>query len=333
MRKDHFMKFMPLIFVFSLMFLTACQESSSKKSSSSSSNAYCAPGTAAYYQYPCPGYLGGTTSGTTTGGTTGTNCYATQYNYYCVSGCPGYSPANTMCGTTTGTTTGGSTPTNTCPTCPTSSLGGWTGKYPAGVPTGNCSAAYAPTGISYTPYETRKATITALGKTNYNPATGMNYSYTSSILQTVNTAKTLFATDSVLKVRFKVREQPSFSTNAIAGYTKLQFTVQLVGLNANGVAINPNTPDYVGSYEYGVNSCTPAVDLSSYASQYPGGFYLIISEVKGNQGFIPDQSTGFPYNEYELRGFQNVNSFVYIRSVDYWSIDIEVAADGTKTFN
>lgn len=330
------MKFMPLIFMFSLMFMTACQESSSKKSSSSNSNALCAPGSAAYYQYPCPGYVGGSTTSGTTGGTTGTNCYATSYNYYCINGCPGYSTSNAMCGTTTGSTTGGSNPpTNTCPNCPTSDLGGWTGKYPGGVPTGTCTDAYAPSGITYTPYETRKATMTVVGKTFYNPASGVTYMTTSSILQTVNTAKNLFATDSVLKVRFKVKQQPEAtnaspfctgrtSASSIAGYTKLQFTVQLVGLNANGAPINASYPDYIGTYEIGVNSCTPAVDLSSYASQYPGGFYLIVGSAKGNQAYIP--------NDYAANGFKNVNSFSDIRSSDCWSLDVEIAADGTKTF-
>lgn len=332
------MKFMPLIFVFSLMFLTACQESSSKKSSSSNPLNSCV-GTN-YYTVPgCPGYSGGTTTGTTSGTTGGTTQICQQANnYYYYPGCPGfcqYYPSHAACvnGGTTGTTTGGTTPTNTCPTCPTTTnIGGWTGKYPGGVPTGTCNAAYAPSGIGYTPYETRKATMTVVGKTYYNPASGVTYMNTSSILQTVNTARNLFATDSVMKIRFKVKPQPESSNSSpyctgrqsgssIAGYTQLQYNVELVGLDSNGnqVGIEP-----LGTYITGVNSCTPAIDLSAYASQY-ASMYIRVGSVKGNQLYIP--------NDYQTNGFKNVTGFSDIRSQDCWVLDVEVAADGTKTFD
>jgi len=40
----------------------------------------------------------------------------------------------------------------------------------------------------------------------------------------------------------------------------------------------------------------------------------------------------FP-NDYHLYGFKNSNVFSDVRSMDCWTMDIEVAADGTKTFD
>jgi hypothetical protein len=241
-----------------------------------------------------------------------------------------------MCGSTTGSTTGGTTgPTNTCPTCPTTNLGGWTGKYPGGVPSGSCSTAVAPSGATYTPYETRKASMTIVGKSWYNPADSVapNYMNTSAILKSVTNARSFFETDSVLKVRFKVRPQPESSSaspycygrntgSAIAGYHKLQFNVTLVGVMANGTVETDTVPG--APFEIGVNSCTPAIDLTSAASRYPGGIYLRVESVRGNQLYIP--------NNYEQYGFRDVNGFSDVRTQDCWSLDVEVAADGTKTF-
>ncbi|MFP5386072.1 MAG: hypothetical protein ACLGHN_08345 [Bacteriovoracia bacterium] len=324
------MKHLPLFLVFSLLFLTSCLEKSTKKSS----NLNCSTGSN-YWSVPgCPGYTGNPLS---TGGTTGgtTQCSGTNYYYY--PGCPGYcsqNPTNPACGTSTGGTTGGTT-TNPYPNYPSNNVTpNWGVKYPGGVPAGSCTPAYSPSGISYTPYETRKATMTIVGKTWYNPADPVapNYMNTSSLLRSVTGARQLFSTDSVLKVRFKVVQQPESSSaspycygrqtgSSIAGYHKLQFNVQLVGMRANGTTDS----EPIGTYTVGVNSCTPAIDLSSYASTYPGGIYLIVQSAKGNQAYFP--------NNYDSYGFRDVDSFVDIRSQDCWVLDVEVAADGTKTFD
>lgn len=317
------MKYLPFIFIFSLMFLTACQESSSKKSSSNKCDGN------NYYNYGCPGNP--LSTGGTVSGTTGTNPNCIGNAYYTVPGCPGYP------GTTTGTTTGGSTggTTNPFPNYPSQGVTpNWGVKYPGGVPSGSCSSAYAPSGISYTPYETRKATMTIVGKTWYNPADPVapNYMNTSSLLRSVNGARQLFSTDSVLKVRFKALPQPQSSSSspycygratgaAIAGYTKIMFNVTLVGVRANG----STDTEPLGTHTIGVNSCTPAIDLSSYASTYPGGIYLRVESVRGNQAYYPAN--------YDYYGFRDVDSYSDIRSMDCWVLDVEVAADGTKTFD
>jgi hypothetical protein len=329
------MKYMPLIFVFSLSLLTGCQEKSSKSSSSSSSSNLCVG--QGYYSVPgCPGYAG--TTATTTSGETTPLCSQGTNNYY-YPGCPGFcqtNPSHVAC-STTGSTTGGGTGTTTNPYPQYSSstvTPNWGVKYPGGTPSGSCSAAYAPTGMTFTPYETRKATMTIVGKTWYNPADSIasQYTNTSSLLKSVMGAKQLFTTDSVLKVRFKAVQQPESSSAspycygrstgaAIAGYTKLMFSVTLIGTRANG----STEAEPLGNFTIGVNSCTPAIDLSSYASAYPGGIYLRVESVKGNQAYFP--------NNYDSYGFRDVNSFSDIRSQDCWVLDVEVAADGTKTFD
>lgn len=316
--------------------MTGCQEKSS--SSSSSSNSYSQSCTLNWYAYGCPGYTGGSTSGT------GTADCSSGTNYWTSSSCYGYSlcmqnpKANTACpnySSTTGGTTGG---TNTYPYYPSSSVNQtWNVQYPPSnnPPAGTCSTAYAPSGISFTPYETRVATMSIAGQTFYSPNSYLapNYLNTSSILKSVASARTLFETDSLLKVRFKVRPQPVNTASnpycyienyknvfSIAGYTKLQFTVNLVGKKGSTEYTEP-----VGSYTVGVNSCTPAIDLSSYASRYPDGIYLTVSSVLSNQAYYP--------NDYDYNGFTNSSNFGNVRSMDCWILDVEVAADGTKTFD
>lgn len=357
------MKYMPLFLMFSLLFLTACQEKVTTKyvngnpyntnggyttsgGTTGSTNNNCYQGNNYYYLQGCPGFCQYnpthstcSTSGTTTGGSTGSTtnplCYQGN-NYYYLQGCPGfcqYYPTHASCTSGGGTVT---PPTNSCPTCPTSNLGGWTGKYPGGVPGGSCTTAYTPAGVSYTPYETRKASMTIVGKTWYNPAdpAAPNYMNTSAILKSVANARSFFSTDAVLKVRFKVRPQPESSNaspycygrqsgSSIAGYHKLQFNVVLVGVKSNGQVETEPVPG--SPFTIGVNSCTPAIDLSSYASAYPGGIYLRVESVRGNQLYIP--------NNYEQYGFRDMTGFTDIRSQDCWSLDVEVAADGTKTFD
>jgi hypothetical protein len=176
--------------------------------------------------------------------------------------------------------------------------------------------------------------MTIVGKSFYSPASGVaaNYMNTSSLLKSVSGAKTLFSTDAALKVRFKVIQQPETSNASpycygrasgasIPGYTKLQFNVQLVGTRANGTT----ETEPLGTYTIAVNSCTPAIDLSSYASAYPGGVYLVIGSVRSNQG---------PVNfDYWTIGFNSSSSFTDVRTQDCWVLDMEIAADGTQTFD
>lgn len=341
---------MSFLFIFSLLFLISCQEKSKKSSKSCIGTNYYQPG--------CPGYSPyGTTTGTTTGGTTGNNqlCYSSPTNYWQLPGCPGFCqnyPAHTSCGgtttagatggvtggTTSGTTSGSNTGgTNPYPNYPSNSLSqNWGVQYPGGVPAENCSSSYAPTGINFTPYETRKATMSIQGKTFYSPASAVasQYMNTSSILKSVTNAKTLFETDAVLKVRFKPRPQPENTASSpycyipsytkmssIAGYTKLSYNVTLVGQKANGTI----EEEPLGTFMTDVNSCSQAIDLSSYASTYPAGIYIKVQSVRGNQGVWP--------SDYHLYGFKNSSAFSDIRSMDCWVIDVEVAADGTKTFD
>ena len=325
------MKYSPLIFFFALLFLSSCQEkSSSSSSSSSSSNSDNLCAGTAYYSVPgCPGHVAqGGTTGTTTSG-----CEITS-NYWQQAGCQGFcqiNPTHSSCSTSpnNGTTTNPFTNSPSVGVTPN-----WGVKSPGGVPTGSCTSAVAPTGVSYTPYETRKATMTIVGKSFYNPTspTAPNYLNTSSLLRSQSGSATFFSTDSLLKVRFKVLPQPE-SSNAspycygrqsgasIAGYTKLQFNVELFGTKANGAVER----EPIGTYTVGVNACTTGIDLSSYASTYPGGIYVVVQSVKGNQGYFPPN--------YDFYGFRDVDSFVDIRTQDCWSLDIEVAADGTKTFD
>jgi len=335
------MKLIPLICVF-LMALTliGCQEKTSKKSSNNYNNAYCI-GQNYYTVAGCPGYANNT------GGLTGGDqavCFQSTSNYWNMIGCPGYCqnyPAHTSCtsGGVSGGVTGGGIGgnINPFPQYPSSAIyQNWGVQYPGGVPSGECSAAYSPTGITFTPYETRKATMSIQGKTFYSPASAVATQYlnTSSILKNVTNARTLFQTDSVLKVRFKPRPQPENTQSSpycyipsytrmssVAGYTKLAYSVVLVGTRANG----STQQEPIGNFTTGVNSCTEAIDLSSYASQYPGGIYLIVQSVRGNQGLYP--------SDYAQNGFKNSNTFSDIRSMDCWVIDVEVAADGTKTFD
>jgi hypothetical protein len=322
------MKRSSMLIVFCLLFLASCQEKSSKKSSPScTGNDYWAPGCPGSNQYGI------------TGGVTGAQCQGSNYSFY--PGCPGFCqtyPTHSSCqGGTTGTTTGGTTGgINPFPQYSSNPIyANWGVQYPGGTPAENCSQAVAPTGVTFTPYETRKATMSIQGKTFYSPASSVasQYMNTSSILKSVANARTLLETDSVLKVRFKPRPQPENTQSSpycyipsytkmssVAGYTKLQYSVVLVGTKANGTT----EQEPIGTFTTDVNSCTPAIDLSSYTSLYPAGMYLIVQSVRSNQGTWP--------NNYAQYGFRDSNTFTDVRSMDCWVIDVEVAADGTKTF-
>src|SRR5690606_284665 len=108
-----------------------------------------------------------------------------------------------------------------------------------------------------------------------------NYLGTSPDLKSVNGTRMFLMTDSILKVRFKPRPQPDRNasptacyhashtpTSTLPGYTKLNFSVVLRGIKANGSHVDVAFRNY---YNIGVNSCTPGWDISQYKSQYPNG--------------------------------------------------------------
>lgn len=330
-----------LLFFSALSILASCQEKSSKSTSNT---------------------------------TTNTNGYCDGLNYYTVPGCPGHSGTN---GNTNGTTTSGSTSGSTGTTGSTTSGSyinpfpnysssyiekNWQNDYPY-IPSLNCSTPSAPSGISYTPYETRKGTVTVVGagfgagknpadpKSWYDPNTYVTISAdtTSEKLRTLSGAKDFFWTDSTLKVRFKANIQPESSQgnpvcygrvpsmSTLKGYTKLKFNLFLVGINSNNVS----TEEFLGEQTVELNKCSTPLDLANYngvnyPSKYPNGIYLKIKNVRGNQNWSPGTQAeliawdtwGFYPNSYYAG-----NSYLQaIRSNECWSLDIEVAADGTKTF-
>lgn len=257
-------------------------------------------------------------------------------------GCPGYcttNPTSVYCsgsGTTTGSTTGG----NPYPNYPSSSLyPNWGVRYPGGVPTGTCSTPTAPSGITYTPYETRVATVTASGLNAHNPSETItqNALNTSVSLMSVAEAIKFYGSDGVLKVRFKANKQPDLAKGSTIcagrasgqsttpGYTKLIINLKVVGkLYINGVLTTETVSIPVDTLA--VNNCSAAINLKTYLDRYTEGMYLTISEVMANQNCWWDDSASGT-------GFTNCTSFKKVRDADCWSVDIEVAADGTKTFN
>lgn len=357
-----------VMMVFFTLILTGCQEKTVRKKTSSSNpyqncsgQAYwTTPGCAGYCQhnptsYGCGGNngttgttAGGTTSGSTTGGTTsgttggttggatgGTtgNCVA-PVTSTCANYCQVYPGA---LGCLANGTNCNITPTATgCPGHSTTVNSNWGVQYPGGVPQGSCSDPYTPEGLT-SPYSTRKGTITLAGLTSgsitYAPFApdAPNLLNTSPMLKSVGQSKLFFMADSILKVRFKVKQQPAAAqtdtmcygrntpASTIPGYTKLQYYVKIYGVSAS------NAVTYLGSegpFTTGVNSCSAAIDLSSYKEQSPSGVVVSIDQVKANQGCSPWTS-----------GFNNCNSFKNVRSFDCWQMEFEVAADGTKTFD
>jgi hypothetical protein len=153
------------------------------------------------------------------------------------------------------------------------------------------------------------------------------------MLKSVSQAKVFYMTDSMLKVRFKVKAQPAAAQtdtmcygrnmpgSTIPGYTKLQYMVKVYGVGAGNAVTYLDTK---GPFTTGVNSCSPALDLSQYINQNPGqeGIVVTVEQVKANQNCSP-----------WTNGFNTCNSYKNVRSFDCWAMDIEVAADGTKTFD
>ncbi len=379
------MKHMSLIFVFVVMaFVTGCQESKTKKSSSSNNlGQSCTQYPAAY---GCPQYCtynptgygcsGSTTSGSTTGNNS--NDCSNVTNYYQSSSCPGYSICQTnpsyssYCSNYPGGSTGGTTGGTTNPYPNYQSFyadKNWQVKYPYVPPIQNCPAPTTPTGISYTPYETRKGTVTVVGKgfspvknadpiSWYDPRSYNTISddRTSPLLRSVDEALKFFYTDSKMRVRIKANLQPDSNQanplcygrvpdmSTMKGYSRLKLDLYLIGVTKNddGVVTSYSNPELlIGDMTIGANYCSSVLDLSNhngvnYPSKYPDGFFLQIRNVRGNQNWAP--GTQQEQQAYDTYGFfpnphYNGNSyFPAIRSNDCWSVDIEVAADGTKTF-
>lgn len=389
------MKHMSLIFVFTLMaFVTACQESTTKTKSSSSNQLNCSTNPA---QYGCPSYCTyyptgygcpGSTTGTTNGGTTGTVDCSSQQAYFQNSACQGYAQCmsnpsvSTYCSNYPGTTGGSTGGYGTNPFINRPSFyvdKNWQVMYPY-APSINCSTPTTPSGVTYTPYETRKGTVTVSGagfgagkdpsdpKAWYDPNTYLTYETvmrnTSELLRTKAGALNFFYSDSTLKVRFKANLQPDSMAGAnncrgerpmstLKGYSKIKFDLYLVGVRANGTEVEELLQAGMVSE---IQKCTPPLDLSNYngvnyLSKYPDGIYLKIKNVKGNQQWSPGGATywesyyqqqawdtwGFYSKTQSSTGqgnpYYNGDSYMQaIRSNDCWSIDIEVAADGTKTF-
>jgi hypothetical protein len=339
-----------IVLTFFTLLLSGCQQKSSSKSSSNQNALTCTgqaywttPGCTGYCQYnptlcngsttgtTTGGTTGGTTSGTTTGGTTGgttvTNCVspiAKTCSNYCTTypGALGCLPTGTNCWI--------SPSADGCPGSSTALNPVWGTHYPEGVPTGVCSSTL-PVEAGSAALETRKATVIAASTYGYTPMGAGNYLNTSSMLLTPDKAKLFFMTDSVLKLRIKVKPQQELTGTSsplfcygrvrpgtrVPGYTQLQYTVQVY--TASGTLI----VDSAKTFTTGVNSCSEAIDLSEYKEANPNGIMIGISNVKANQGCWPSVYTGYT----------SCTSFVNIRSFDCWGLDFEVAADGTKTFD
>lgn len=318
---------LPLLMALSFV-LVGCDNIGSKKTTSSASNAL---NCAQYpYSYGCqPTTTGGySTGGGTTGtSTTGPNCSVAPIDKTCPQYCQIY-PGAYGC-LPNGTNCNANPSATGCPGSSTTTDPSYGSLYGAsGPPSGSCSEPYSSASGAY---NTRKATMTVVGGSWYNPATPPYYN-TSSMLTSVSSAKTFFMTDSMVKVRFKVKPQPeSAGTNdacygrnkgsSIPGYTKLKFNVLVRGVNSDG---SLTTDDYVGQVEAGVNSCTPALDLSSFKAKYPNGIVVLVSSVLSNQ-----KCSSYNWTD----GFKNCTTMGPVRTIDCWSLDMEVAADGTKTFD
>lgn len=197
----------------------------------------------------------------------------------------------------------------------------------------NCSASYA---IESSLYETRKVTVTASGEFSYDPTLPSIQSFTNTSihLKSLERVQELLTTDALLKIRFKVKPEPESTgtTNEVCfgrnsgspskGYTKVSFDVAVYGIKPFGETEEIATHSYS---KVQINNCTPALNLKDYKQMYPNGIYFVIRNVRSNTLFHPD--------DYLKNGFYSSDSMIRVQGTKCWSMDIEVAADGTKTFN
>lgn len=347
------MKHLSILSLFTLMsmVLMGCSQETTKiKNSSDSQNPYCIG--QAYYSTPgCPGYTGGSGGGTTGGGTACTNPTIndkTCYNYCSVhptgSGCLSNGTNCNIYPYAYGCNGGGTGSNPHKQVISTYVDKNWAVDYPY-VPPVQCTPAKTPSNINYTPYETRKGSVTLAGKNGYDPASGQAYlDTTSQLLQSVAGAREFFWGDSTLKIRFKANVQPysvksstvcpgrASGQSMMKGYGRIKFDVSLVGRRGDGTT----GTEYLGTQIIDVNKCTSAIDLSSYAERYPNGIYLKYYNVQGNKNWSPGIGYEAYYDNYGFIYPQNPhvqNTWTNIRDAECWSIDVEVAADGTKTFD
>jgi len=294
-------------------------------------------------------YCSGSTTGTTNGGTTG----GTNPITICST-----SPSLPICQTnycSTGTLPhgciiSGGVKVNcylnpTIPGCGTSlnvtvpPNPNWGVFYPVGEPVGSCSSTYVPAGLDAA-LETRKGTITIAGKglnsselTEYDPylTSSNDYYNTSPLLTSFNGVKQFYLTDAIIKARIKVHPEPYAAGDTTVckgrntgsywpGYTKLQYEVHAYGVMSNGGVQHLGK---IGDYTTGVNNCSPTIDISASQELYPRGVYLAVRNIKENKGCNQDW----------WAGWQNCNQYRKVRSQSCVRFEIEVAADGTKTFN
>jgi hypothetical protein len=361
-----------LMLTFFTLILTGCQEKTVSKKSSDSNNSSANCSGQAYWTTPgCIGYCqnspgsygcGSTTSGTTgsttggttgtttggtTGGTTGTGVCASNPSLpYCSPSYCSVYPKPYGC-LSNGTNCYLNQTAYGCGGSSVSVNPNWGIHYPPNnvPPTGYCSDPVDPPGLTGA-LATRKGTITLAGETsisiNYSPF-GPNARNgtsagallnTSPMLMSVAQAKMFFITDSVLKLRIKVKPQPEASQSntmcagrnmpgtKIPGYTKLKYNVKVYSVSsANAVSYMAT----LGPFTTAINACSDAIDLSNYQEQSPTGIVITVEQVQSNQ----ECSGSF----WTANGFSQCNSFGNVRSFDCWSMDFEVAADGTKTFD
>lgn len=186
-------------------------------------------------------------------------------------------------------------------------------------------------------YDTRKVKITASGEYSYDPTLSDTryFTNTSFHLKTLEGVQELLATDVMLKIRFKVKPEPESTgtTNEVCyrrnkgstskGYTKLSFDVAIYRIESSGATTEIHTEPF--SFVE-INSCTRAFDLKPYKEMSPNGIYFVIRNVRSNT-----KSNDLP--SYDKDGFYESYAMERVPGTKCWSMDIEVAADGTKTFD
>jgi len=306
--------------------LSGCLDTKTTKTSSTTTNNTTIPGYDPCYQNPSACDYNGTTTGTTNGNTTGETTGNTN-------------------GTTAGSTDG-STNTNSPAESYTAIDNNWTALYGSTISDFNCSTPYG------SGFDLRKGTITISGgNTWYVPGGDFNYTKRtgkafygdvaltsfnhniSHFLTTVEDAKLFYQTDSKLKVRFKIREQPLPSSGQVwcnnrqtglsrdpYGYTILKFNVSVVGLNQDGSlkkysdgTLKLESTKLIQSAP--IRTCSPTIDFSNIVNNHPYGLVLVIHDVNSNQGcWSPEGCT----------------SYKTLSRGSCWQMDIEASVDGTK---
>ena len=108
----------------------------------------------------------------------------------------------------------------------------------------------------------------------------------------------------------------------LAGYTKLKYYVKVYGTTSgNGFTYL----DTLGPFTTGVNDCSAAIDLSDYQEASPTGLIVTVNNVMENKN-----CSSWSWSS---TGWGSCSTFNKVRSMECWSMDFEVAADGTKTFD